>query len=68
MNSDPPSFVPGRRSRTAASVAIASLALLAIVVMANYLAATRKVWRLDLAAGDRPPLSPLTVPPVTEKT
>ena len=61
MNAAPPSFVPGRRSRTAASVAIASLALLAIVVMANYLAATRKVWRVDLAAGDRPPLSPLTV-------
>lgn len=61
MNADHPSFVPGRRSRSAASVAIASLALLAIVVMANHLAATRKVWRVDLTAGDRPPLSPLTV-------
>lgn len=61
MSDLPPSFEPRRRLRTGVSVLLASLALAAIVVMANYLAVTRKVWRHDLTAKDGWQLSPLTL-------
>lgn len=61
MNDHRPSFVASRRYTTGFSVLVSVLSLLAIVVMANYLAATRFVWRRDVAAQGTPPLSPLTM-------
>lgn len=61
MKPEPPSFVPARRFRTGVSVLLATVALFAIVVMVNYLAMTRKVWRYDLTSRDQPPLAPLTL-------
>ncbi|HTI68681.1 MAG TPA: Gldg family protein [Candidatus Limnocylindria bacterium] len=55
------SFEPGRRLRASATVTFGTLAVLAIVLMLNYLSATRVDTRLDLGAGTRAPLSPLTV-------
>ena len=61
MNPETPSFVPGRRFRTGFSVLLATGALLAILVMVNYLAVTRPAWRYDLTARDSLRLSPLTL-------
>ena len=57
----PPSYEPGRRWSAGFNVLIGAAALLAIVVMLNYLAATRMQWRYDWASAQRPQLSPLTV-------
>ena len=56
-----PSYEPGRAWSAGFNVAIGIVALLAIVLMANFLAATRLHWRYDLLAARRPELSPLTV-------
>lgn len=61
MNPETPSFVPARRFTTGFSVLVATLALLAILVMVNYLAVTRPAWRHDLTARDSLRLSPLTI-------
>lgn len=55
-----PSFEPGRRYRYAAQVFVSALALAVILLVCNYLAATRKVWRYDLNSGTRVSLSELT--------
>ena len=57
----PPSYEPGRRWSAGFNVFVGAAALLAIVVMVNYLAATRMQWRYDWASAQRPQLSPLTV-------
>lgn len=59
--SHPPSYEPGRRWSAGFNAFVGVLALLAIVGMVNYLAATRLQWRYDWAAAQRPRLSPLTV-------
>lgn len=60
MNPSRPSFEPGRGLRTTFNVVVSSLALLVIVGLLNYLAVTRKVWRLNLSARRTEALSPLT--------
>jgi hypothetical protein len=60
LNRNRPSFEPGRGLRAGLSVLIGGLAMGALVVMVNYLAATRLNWRHDLT-GTRPRLSPLTL-------
>ncbi|NBP24709.1 MAG: hypothetical protein EBU81_09215, partial [Proteobacteria bacterium] len=57
----PPSYEPGRRWSAGFNAFVGALALLAILVMVNYLAATRLQWRYDWVAAQRPQLSPLTV-------
>lgn len=61
MSEETPSFVPGRKWRVGSSVFLSALAMFALVVMANYLAATRRVWRYDLSQGQAIRLSPLTL-------
>lgn len=58
---DRPSYEPGRFWRSGFNVLVGVLSMLAIVLLANYLAATRLHWRRDLLAERRPQLSPLTV-------
>jgi len=61
-SADPrPSYEPGRRWSAGFHGVVGAVALLAIVVMVNYLAATRMRWRYDWASAQRPQLSPLTV-------
>lgn len=55
------SFEPGRAWGAGFNVFVGILALAAVVLMGNYLAATRLNWRHDLVAAKRPELSPLTV-------
>jgi hypothetical protein len=55
------SYEPGRAWGAGFNVFVGILALAAVMVMANYLAATRLNWRYDLVAAKRPQLSPLTV-------
>jgi len=57
----PPSYEPGRRWSAGFNSLIGVVALLAILVMVNYLAATRLQWRYDWVSSQRPQLSPLTV-------
>ena len=57
----PPSYEPGRRWSAGFNSFIGVVALLAILVMVNYLAATRLQWRYDWVSAQRPQLSPLTV-------
>ena len=57
----PPSYEPGRRWSAGFNAFIGVLALLAILVMVNYLAATRLQWRYDWVSAQRPQLSQLTV-------
>ena len=59
--SDQPSYEPGRRWSAGFNAFVGAMALLAILVMVNYLAATRMRWRYDWVAAQRPQLSPLTV-------
>jgi hypothetical protein len=59
--SDEPSYEPGRRWSAGFNAFVGAMALLAILVMVNYLAATRMRWRYDWGAAQRPQLSPLTV-------
>jgi hypothetical protein len=63
MNGGPerPSYEPGRVWSAGFNVFGGLVALLALVAMVNYLAATRLHWRHDLLASRRPQLSPLTV-------
>ena len=56
-----PSYEPGRRWSAGFHVVVGVVALFAIVVMVNYLAATRMRWRYDWSSAQRPQLSPLTV-------
>lgn len=56
-----PSFEPGRRFRIGFSVAVSVVSMVAIVAMVNFWSVTRHVWRIDVRAGDRPGLSPLTL-------
>jgi hypothetical protein len=56
-----PSYEPGRRWSAGLNALVGVVALLAIVGMVNYLAATRLQWRHDWASAQRPRLSPLTV-------
>ena len=56
----PPSFAPGRRIRVGVSVLVGWLSAAVLVVLVNYLAARHLRWRIDLTAGDRFQLSPLT--------
>jgi ABC-2 type transport system permease protein len=60
MTPDTPSFVPGRRYRVAFQVAVGLGSALVILILVNYLAATRLRWRSDLSAMRRFELSPLT--------
>jgi hypothetical protein len=60
MTPETPSFVPGRRWRVGFSVTLSALAAIALVVMVNHLAITRRVWRHDLTQGQSYRLSPLT--------
>jgi hypothetical protein len=55
-----PSFSPARRWKIAASVCLSVLSLLAIVVMANYLA-SRHFKRVQVSSDARLQLSPLTL-------
>lgn len=55
-----PSFSLGRRLGTGAEVLIACLAVLAVVLMVNYLA-VRHYWRTDFSAQQRWTLSPRTL-------
>jgi len=50
----PPSYEPGRRWSAGFNAFVGALALLAILVMVNYLAATRLQWRYDWVAAQRP--------------
>lgn len=61
MSLEFPSFVPARRFRTGVSVLCSIVALFAIVVMVNYLAVARKVWRYDLTGQEAWQLTPLTL-------
>ena len=61
MQSPSPSFVPGRKWRVGFSVVISLIAAVAVVVMVNYLAVSRRVWRFDLTRGQSIQLSPLTL-------
>ncbi len=57
---DTPSFSPGRRWRIGSNVFMSSLALLAIVVMANYLSA-RHFKRFERQLNSKRDLSPVTL-------
>jgi hypothetical protein len=59
MNGTPPSFSPGRKWSISLNVLVAALAVGALVVMVNYLAA-RHFKRLPLAARAQTPFSELT--------
>lgn len=56
-----PSFTPGRKWKAVADAVLGCAALLVIVVLVNYLSATRGVWRHELGAGAQAELSPLTL-------
>jgi len=60
MSTERPSFEPGRRYRYVAQIFISTVAFAVILVLANYLAATRRVWRFELASGTHTSLAPLT--------
>lgn len=57
----PTSFTPGRGFRAGISATVGVAALLVVVLLVNYLAATRLRWRRDVTDGDRFALSPLTL-------
>ena len=59
MPDQPPSFSPGRRWSISFNVLISTLTLLAVVLMANYLAA-RHFWRVPLSTQAQTELSTLT--------
>src|SRR5688572_7347800 len=59
MKNPNPSFSPGRKWSISLSVAISTLALLAVILMVNYLAA-RHFWRLPLSFHAQTELTPLT--------
>ncbi len=60
MTRETPSFVPGRRYRIAASVALGLVSLVVVFVLVNHLAIARLRWRADVSELRRFELSPLT--------
>lgn len=68
MSPPRPSFTPGRPWWAALDAVMATAGVLALVVLTNYLAATGRVWRRDLGAGNAAALSPLTLQTLSSLT